>query len=329
MRKSRGGRRPAAAPAAPAPAEAPAADPDAPPPAARRPKHPRNALNELDGDRWLYFTRSVLRTSYPREFGHDLRKRHGANKPPRLMQALVEFFTKAGGRVLDPFAGVGGTLIGASLADPPRRCTGIEIHPRWADIYSEVSAAHPGLAPQEMVVGDARALLADAARFPDGAYDFVATDPPYNVHLERTMCDGKYDATHANRRTDYDMRSDDPGDLANLGTYERYLGAMEEVFGLCRRVTRPGGYMAVIVRNAYQGGEYLFTHADLARRAKAAGWTPKGEIVWYQTGSRLRPYGYPYGFVPNIAHQFVVIFQNPKGKPARRAAGGDGSATPP
>lgn len=284
------------------------------PPPPRPAKHPRNTLNELDGERWLYFTRSVLRTSYPRELEHDLRKTHGANKPPRLMQALVEFFTKAGGRVLDPFAGVGGTLLGCSLADPPRRGVGIEINPRWAEVYAEVAAKHPDLAPQEMIVGDARVLLRDRERFPDGSFDLVATDPPYNVHLERTMCDGKYDATHANRRTDYDMRSDDPGDLANLGTYDRYLDAMEEAFAGMRRVLRPGGYLAVIVRNAYQDGEYLFTHADLARRGKAAGLVPKGEIVWYQTGSRLRPYGYPHAYVPNIAHQFVVVLQNPRGK---------------
>ncbi len=293
-------------------------------------RHPRNTLNDLDGEHWLYFTRSVLRTSYPKEFGHNLRRVHGANKPPRLMQALVEFFTKGGGKVLDPFAGVGGTLLGCSLAAPPRSCTGIEISPRWADVYREVAAAHPDLAPQEMVVGDARALLRDAARFPDEGFDFVATDPPYNVHLERTMCDGKYDATHANRRTDYDMRSDDPADLANLGTYANYLDAMEEVFALLRRVVRPGGYMAVIVRNAYQEGEYVFTHADLARRAKAAGWTPKGEIVWYQTGSRLRPYGYPHAFVPNIAHQYVVVCQKPRTGPRvkHRAAAGAEPAPP-
>ena len=259
----------------------------------------------------------MLRTSYAREFGHDRRKVHGANKPPRLMQALVEFFTKAGGRVLDPFAGVGGTLLGASLADPPRRAVGIEIHPRWAGVYREVAAAHPDLAPQEMIVGDALEILRDGGRLPDGSFDFVATDPPYNVHLERTMCDGRYDATHANRRTDYDMRSDDPRDLANLGTYDRYLDAMQDAFAGMLRVLRPGGYVALIVRNAYQDGEYLFTHVDLARRAKAAGLVPKGEIVWYQTGSRLRPYGYPNAFVPNIAHQFIVILQKPRGKKPR------------
>lgn len=294
------------------PKKAKAPDPDAAPPRAPGKKHPRNTLNELDGDHWLFFTRSVLRTSYAKEFSHELRRSHGANKPPRLMQALVEFFTRADGRVLDPFAGVGGTLLGAALADPPRACVGIEVNPKWAEVYAEVARRHPDIPAQEMLVGDSLALLRDPARIPDASFDFVATDPPYNVHLERTMCDGKYDASHANRRTDYDMRSEDPADLANLGTYARYLDAMGEAFAGMRRVLKPGGYVALIVRNAYQEGEYLFTHADLARRAKESGLVPKGEIVWYQTGSRLRPYGYPHAYVPNIAHQFVVILQKPR-----------------
>ncbi|MHC4922840.1 MAG: DNA methyltransferase [Planctomycetota bacterium] len=283
-------------------------------------KHPRNTLNELTGEKWLYFTRSVLRTSYPREFGHNKRKAHGANKPPRLMQSLIEFFTQADGRVLDPFAGVGGTLLGASLAEPPRACTGIEINPDWAAIYEEVASDHPDLREQEMVLGDCRELLADEDRFPDGCVDFVATDPPYNIHFERTMCDGKYDESHANRRSDYDMRSDADADVANLGSFDDYLDAMEDVFRGCHRVLKPGGYLAFIVRNAYQDGEYLFTHVDLARRAKAAGLQPKGEIVWYQTGSRLRPYGYPSAYVPNIAHQFIVILRKPKKARSRKRA---------
>lgn len=266
--------------------------------------HPKNSLNELDGGRWLYFTKSVLVTNYPKEYGHDLRKRHGANKPPRLMAELIEFFTKPGALVLDPFAGVGGTLLGASLAAPPRRCLGMELNPAWAAIYREVLARHPELAPQELLLGDCRALLRD---LPPGHVDFIATDPPYNTHLERTMCDGRYDAQHGNRRSDYNMYSEHPADLANLGSYGAYLDAMEEVLGECHRVLKPGAYMVLIVRNAYQNGEYLFTHADLAARAKRAGLTPKGEVVWHQSGSRLRPYGYPYRYVPNIAHQFLLV----------------------
>lgn len=274
---------------------------------------PRNTLNELDGGSWLYFTKSLLVTSYARDYAHDIRRQHGANKPPELMRQLIEFFTTRTGLVLDPFAGVGGTLLGASLCDPPREAVGIEISPRWAHIYGQalkrLEAEGRPLRPQTLLVGDCREVL---GQFPDGHFQFIATDPPYNIHLERTMCDGRYDGEHANRRTDYNMRSADPADLANLPDYDGYLTAMEQVFGQCRRVLEPGRYMALIVRNAYQDGRYLFTHADLARRAEAAGFVTKGEVVWYQTGSRLRPYGYPYAYVPNIAHQYVVILRRPR-----------------
>jgi len=277
-------------------------------------KHPKNTLNELSGDEWIFFTKSVITTSYPSEYGHALRKAHGANKPPQLMKTLIEFFTPADGRVLDPFAGVGGTLIGAAIASPPRDCAGIEINPRWVDVYQRVLADNPTLAPYPIHTGDCRALLSDQTLFPDASFDFICTDPPYNVHLEQTMAnDERY--SHANRRSDYNMRSDDPEDLANLDGYERYLEAIQDVLHGCFRVLKPGKYLAIILRNAYQHGRYYFTHVDVARRAEVAGFIPKGEKIWYQAGTRLRPYGYPFAYIPNISHQYIVILQKPKAAP--------------
>lgn len=274
---------------------------------------PRNTLNELSGEQWLYFTKSVLQTSYPRELRHDLRRAHGANKPPALMRQLIEFFTKRGGLVLDPFAGVGGTLLGAAIATPPRKAVGIEVSPKWAKVYAAVAEdlAARGLErlkDQQMVVGDCLEVMAG---FEADRFDFIVTDPPYNVHFKITMSVGKQGKYKewANRRTDFDMKSDDARDFANLGSYGAYLDAMEAAFKECFRVLKPGKYMALIVRNAYQGGRYTFTHADLAARAERAGFTTKGEIVWWQTGTRLRPYGYPHAYVPNIAHQHIVVLR--------------------
>jgi hypothetical protein len=113
----------------------------------------RNKLNELTGGEWLYFTKSTITTAYPKEYGHELRKKHGANKPPQLMKELIEFFTKSDEIVLDPFAGVGGTLIGASICRKPRKCIGIEINQKWVDIYYKVCDTE-GIEPQDMRVGD-------------------------------------------------------------------------------------------------------------------------------------------------------------------------------
>ncbi len=355
----------------------------------RRAPHPANELNDLPGEEWLYFTKSVLTTAYPSELGHAARKAHGANKPPRLMARLIEFFSQTGELVLDPFAGVGGTLLGAAIARGPRRAIGIELDPRWVAIHHEVVAAlqaeHDGAGPHiadlgtadpggprgfdpsglELRLGDAQELL---PALDDASVDFIATDPPYNIQLPLTMAGGALAETHANRRTDYAMISASdrdlanapdyatfldrmegvlgelirilrPGryavvivrdayqegryqfvgsDLANAADYPSFLDAMGRLFGELTRVLRPGRYALVIVRDAYQNGRYQFVGADLAGRAGDAGLVPKGDLIWHQAGTRLRPYGYPRVFVPNIAHQHILVL--------RREPAGSGSA---
>jgi DNA modification methylase len=297
---------------------------------ARAAPHPRNTLNELSGEEWLYFTKSVWTTAYPSELGHALRKQHGANKPPRLMARLIEFFTKSGELVLDPFAGVGGTLLGAAVARGPRRALGIELSPRWAEVYQrvveEARAERGGQGPlladlgpndpggprsfdpsgSELRVGDALEVLPTLA--PESV-DFVATDPPYNVQLPMTMSGGALAEAFANRRTDYAMVTEDPADLANAPDYAAFLDRMTGALRELQRVLKPGRYAVLIVRDAYQDGRYVFTGADLAARAADVGLTPKGDLIWYQAGTRLRPYGYPTGFVPNIAHQHLLVLR--------------------
>src|SRR4029079_758270 len=202
--------------------------------------HPRNTLNELSGEEWLYFTKSVWTTAYPSELGHALRKAHGANKPPRLMARLIEFFTKSGELVLDPFAGVGETLLGAAIARGPRRALGIELAPRWAEVsarvLAEASAEREGqgplladLGPNDpggqrtfdpagcgLRGGDAPEIPPTPAPQSGAVLErrrpsapargaLVAPEPPYNVQLPMTMSGGALAESFSNRRTDYAM----------------------------------------------------------------------------------------------------------------------------
>ena len=248
--------------------------------------HPDNELNELAGDEWLYFTKSLWTTAYPSELGHAARKAHGANKPPRLMARLIEFFSRSGrararsvrGRRRHP----------AGRGDLPwrRRALGFELDPRWIEVYESVvrdlSAERDGAGPllrrprtigsgwrsnlRPVALPDAAGRCGPICSTPSrsGSVDFVATDPPYNPQLKLTMAGGRLAESFANRRTDYAMISDDPADLANSASYDEFLERMGLIFGKLRRVLRDGRYAAVIVRDAYQDGRYRFTGADLA-----------------------------------------------------------------
>ena len=299
----------------------------------RRAPHPANTLNELPGEEWLYFTKSLLTTAYPSELGHAARKAHGANKPPRLMARLIEFFSRTGELVLDPFAGVGGTLLGAAIARGPRRAIGIELDPRWAAIYEARRARPVGRARRrsarswptsgtadpggprpfdpsgcELRVGDALAVLPTLA---DGSIDLVATDPPYNLQLPMTMAGGPLAETHANRRTDYAMVTDRPPTSPTRPTTRPSSTGWRRVFGELRRVLRdraatPSSSCATPTRTGA-----TCSPARTSRRARrAVGLVPKGDLIWYQAGTRLRPYGYPHAFVPNIVHQHILVLRN-------------------
>ena len=45
------------------------------------------------------------------------------------------------------------------------------------------------------------------------------------------------------------------------------------------------------------------------RAPQPHGFTTKGDLIWYQAGTRLRPYGYPHAFVPNIVHQHILVLR--------------------
>src|SRR3989344_6261564 len=96
----------------------------------------KNRLNNLTGKEWQYWSKSVINKNYPINFQHKLRNQHGGQKPPHLCADLIKVFTKKGMKVLDPFAGVGGTLLGAGLCD--RKAVGIEINKKCVDIYKKV-----------------------------------------------------------------------------------------------------------------------------------------------------------------------------------------------
>jgi DNA modification methylase len=180
-------------------------------------RHEQNRLNDLTGREWLYFLNSVETTAYPTSgpeaFGHNLRREHPSPKPPQLMARLIRFFTRQGGWVLDPFAGVGGTLLGCAIEG--RRAVGIELWPRWVDIYRQV-CAQEGLTEQTMLVGDARDL-ADVPAVAERRFDLILTDPPYGEMLSRPQSGERKKRTGRVAATPFSPLPEDLGNLPREG----------------------------------------------------------------------------------------------------------------
>lgn len=82
----------------------------------------RNKLNDLTGKEWMPETKSFwyqkgLGKSHPHA---QIEKQHPAPFSFQDISRLVNFFTKEGDTVLDPFSGVGSTVKAANLLTPAK-----------------------------------------------------------------------------------------------------------------------------------------------------------------------------------------------------------------
>jgi hypothetical protein len=267
---------------------------------------PRNRLNDLSGREWTYALRSVLATRYPTQgpesYAHALRRAHPSPKPPQLMAELVRFFTKRGGRVLDPFAGVGGTLLACALEG--REGVGFELSQSYAEIYREVCAAL-GEEPQTLIVGDAR-RLAEHPAVQRAPFDLVLTDPPYGAMMARPRT-GERKKRGQGEPTPF---TSDPADLGNLD-YTGFLAALREIMGVAAAQLRPGGYMVLFTKDLQPTREHHnMLHADIvAELLKLPDLSFRGYRIWHDLSQNLYPFGYPFAFVSNQVHQFILIFR--------------------
>lgn len=256
--------------------------------------------NDLDGRTWCRYSISVW--SDIRKTPEELELGHPALFPEALPARLIQCFTRKDddGLVLDPFAGMGSTLIAASRLG--RRAVGIELSSEYVKTARE-RFERLGL-PSELITlhnADAREV---SNLVPPESVSLVVTSPPYwDVLKQRRTADGKpvrdYIGGH--------------GDLGSVHSYDDFLAELTTVFEGIKQVTRPGGYCCVVVMDIRKRNRFYPFHSDLASALQGMGYEYDDLIVWdrRQEYNNFRPLGYPSVFRINKAHEFVLILRRP------------------
>jgi DNA modification methylase len=236
----------------------------------------------------------------------QIEKQHPAPFGFRDISRLIEFFTKKGQLVLDPFNGVGSTS--KACAVTKRRSIGIELTKKWVDLSFERLDKEVGSREgQKIIHGDSREEL---KKFSNDYFDFIVTSPPYWKILKK-----KVDLKTAERvREGYEKTySDDTRDLGNIESYSEFLSELSSILQQCYRVLKNKKYMVVIVSDFRHGSEFVPYHVDMIKIMEESKFELKGITILVQSHKSLKPYGYPFAYVPNIHHQYVLIFQKIRG----------------
>jgi DNA modification methylase len=307
---------------------------------------PRNKINELTGKEWIQDTSSVwfsnrgtssaeeqsqkglfgeevvrigLQTEspildkieevwYQRGLGKNhphtyYERQHPAPFAYLMIERLLRFFTKKGDLVLDPFCGVGSTLKACALNG--RKGVGIELVSKWVELTKKrLESEANGGSEQEVIQGDSREIL---KKFEDNKFDFIVTSPPYWGILNKPP---DHRVREERLREKLDTRySEDPRDLANISDYGAFLQELKKVWAECYRTLRTGKYMVVVVADFRHKSRYILYHADIAQIMQDVGFTTKGITIFVKNAKKLYPYGYPYEYVPNIHHEYIMAFK--------------------
>lgn len=279
---------------------------------------PRNTLNDLNGSKWLpetksFFYQKGLGAKHPHA---QIERHHPAPFSYQDVEHLIAFFTKKGMTVLDPFGGVGSTAKACELEG--RICTSIELQKNWHDLAIKRLETEVGEGTSKnhhFIQGDSREVL---KLLGDSSFDFMITSPPYwSILNKKADYKVKKERLANNLATNYS--DNDENDLANIGDYDDFLKILvDDVFLQCGRVIKPKKYMCIVVCDFRNKSEFISFHSDLIQainhRETGGGFRLylQGVKVLLQNHKTLLPYGYPFAYVENIHHQYVLIFRKDK-----------------
>ncbi|MHA1150488.1 MAG: DNA methyltransferase [Promethearchaeota archaeon] len=282
----------------------------------------------------IAFQSYLLSVPPPRD---KFKAQHPATFPEPDVMKLIENYTTLENkpRVLDPFCGVGSTLL--ACQELKVRGYGIELTKKWIDLTikrfhlnnlairvdKEVfkpptrfsttltdftsSKKKEKMILQNLISGDSNIKI---RLFKDNFFDFIITSPPYwgilTKKIDHKMKAERVDKGLDTKYTEEDVDDTYDKDLGNVESYEDFLKLLKSIFQGCFEKLKSSSYMVVIVSDFRNKSKFYLYHCDIALILKKVGFKLTGLTVLHQDSKNLYPYGYPFVFVSNIHHQFMI-----------------------
>jgi DNA modification methylase len=261
----------------------------------------KKRLNDLDGKTWTRYSISIWNVVKSRA---ENKLKHPAMFPSELCKRLIEIYTKKGELVVDPFLGSGSTLVAAR--DLARRGIGLEINAKFVKLarsrLSQEKLIKPDIPKPEVFCDDAINLRKYVK---DESVDLCITSPPYwNIHSRKRSADYKESRPYSELERD----------IGNIPEYSMFMTELSRIFAEVYKTLKHGKRCIVIVMDIRVQSKFIPFHVDVIKMMEGVGYTLDDIIIWDRKAeySNLRPLGYPYAFIVNKIHEYILIFRKNK-----------------
>jgi len=263
----------------------------------------RNKLNDLTGKEWLKLTKSFWVSEKCKE--DKFAFQHPAPFLIKDIQKLISMFTKKGMVVLDPFNGIGTTLVASG--NLKRRGIGVDLSKEYCNLAEKRLKGLDIKNGQKIICGDSLTRIKKIT----GEIDYCVTSPPYHNILKnngqglRTEKEGMRNGS----RIGVEYYSDNKNDLGNQKSYENFLNLFGDIMLCVYKKLNDKKYTSIIISDFTVNKKERCVQSDIVRTMEKIGFEFSGTTILLQDNKPLYPFGYPYAYKINHQHQNIINFR--------------------
>lgn len=255
-------------------------------------------MNKLNGKEWLQSSFSIWRDV--KKNAEEMKLKHPAMFPIALAEKLIKIYTKKDGEViLDPFSGVGSTIIAAKNLN--KKGIGVELNSNFCEISKQrlsQSTLIDSKFESKIICEDSRKLSNFIEK---ESVDLCINSPPYwdILNQKRTVDDRKIG-----------NYSDSEIDVGNIEDYKKFLEELKRVYTEVYKVLKPNKRCCVVVMDIRKKDKFYPLHMDITKIMEEIGFELEEFVIWDRQHeyNNMKTLGYPWVFRFNKVHEFICIY---------------------
>jgi len=281
---------------------------------------PDNRISCVSAKEWVKGMVTIQTFYYT---GRDVRDKniHPAVFPISLPAHFIKMLTHRGELVLDPFVGIGTTLIAAKDLD--RNAVGFDLKAEYVEM-AEKRLAQTTLQSNTQQL----AILDDARNIPkyleENTVSLSITSPPYANMLNRPRLNK---SIRGNLRGNgqylrVQQYSDDKRDLGTMN-HEEYSKALTEIYAGILPLLKPRAHCIININDVWWENRRYLTHVYVIEALQRAGFEFRNTFIWDKRDlvNKVGIFGWPNNFISlGATMEYILDFWKPPEKNLKESA---------
>lgn len=272
-----------------------------------------NHINCLTAKDWVKSQVAIWEFFYEKR---DIRDKniHPAVFPIGLPAKCIQTFTHKGELVLDPFCGIGTTLLAAK--DQNRNAVGFDLKKEYVQFTKKRLGQQSLNSAKEKQIP----LCDDALNIPhylkEDSVSLCVTSPPYanmlnKPRLNKSLRGGLRQNEHFKKVQQY---SQDERDLGTM-QHDKYIEMLAKIYSGVLPLMKPRAHCVINVNDLWWENKRIPTHTHIISAMEKIGFELRNVIIWDKRNlvNGVGIFGWPSNFIKlGATFEYVLDFWKPK-----------------